>query len=174
MSHISRRSLFRGAALSAVLLSLCLSLSGCASALSQALREPDVRLVGAQLQQVDLSGADLLFEFEVDNPNGLALVLDQVGYQLAINGRHLLDGQRDERTEIAARTQSRIALPVTIRLDDAYQVLRSFSGRERTRPDYRLDANFRFAAPIVGGITVPVHKTGTVPLDRLMSYIPSR
>src|SRR4029077_8249860 len=153
MSDISRRFHFRGAALSVVLLSLCLALSGCTSALERALREPDVRLVGAELQQVDLSGADLLFEFEVDNPNGLGLVLDQVGYQLAINGRHLLDGRRDERTEIAARTQSRVALPGTIRLDDAYQVLRSFSGRERTRPDYRLDADFRFAAPIVGGIT---------------------
>jgi LEA14-like dessication related protein len=174
MSHISRRFHFRGAAFSVILLSLSLALSGCTGALERALREPDVRLVGAQLQEVDLSGADLLFEFEVDNPNGLGLVLDQVGYQLAINGRHLLDGQRDERTEIAARTRSRVALPVTIRLDDAYQVLRSFSGRERTRPDYRLDADFRFAAPIVGGITVPVHKTGTVPLDRLMSYIPSR
>jgi LEA14-like dessication related protein len=175
MNATSRRRLFRGATLAAALLSLCLLVSACTGAgLGRALRDPDVNIVGVRVEEVDLAGADLLFEVEVDNPNALALVLDQVGYRLKINGRHLLDGRQDERTEIAARTESRLELPVTIRLDDAYRVLRSFEGSRRDRPDYELEADFRFDAPIIGGITVPVRKTGFIPVERLLRSIPSR
>jgi hypothetical protein len=94
-----------------------------------------------------------------------------VGYRLALNDRHLLDGRRDERTEIAARGESLVRLPVTVRYEDLYRVIRSFSGSRRTRPDYELDADFQFDAPLVGGITVPVRKTGTIPIDRLLARL---
>jgi LEA14-like dessication related protein len=175
MNQITRYRLLRGLALGAVPLSLLAVLAGCAGyGLGQALRSPDVHVVGASVQEVDLAGANLLFEFEVDNPNGLALVLDQVGYRLRVNGQHLLDGYQDDRTTIAARTESRVELPVKIRLDDAYRVFRSFQGRGASRPQYELEADFRFDAPIVGGITVPVRKTGVIPVERLLEYLPSR
>ncbi|HYG61944.1 MAG TPA: LEA type 2 family protein [Thermoanaerobaculia bacterium] len=175
MKHTDKYRLLRGLALVAIPLSLLAVLTACSGyGFGQALRSPDVHVVGASVEEVNLAGADLLFEFEVDNPNGLALVLDQVGYKLRINGQHLLDGYQDDRTTIAARTESRVELPVKIRLDDAYRVLRSFQGRGSDRPQYELEADFRFDAPVVGGITVPVRKTGVIPVERLLQYIPSR
>lgn len=142
-----------------------LTLSSCAGLAREVMREPKVDIVGAELEGADLRGANLLFEFEVENPNGLALVLDGIGYQLHLNERPLLSGRRDDRTEIAANGQSRFELPVTIRYDDALQALRGLSG---DNPTYELRADFRFAVPVLGGVTVPVTKRGRVNLNRLL------
>ena len=141
------------------------------------MQRPEVNITNVRVAETRLTSAELVFEFEVDNPNAVALVLDQVGYRLRLNGEHLLDGRRAERTRIEASGESRIELPVTIRYQDVYRVIQSFEGR-RGRPDYALDADFRFDVPVLGAVTVPVRETGTIPLDRfkdlLSLYPPSQ
>lgn len=152
------------------LLILLSTLSACAGVgLGNALRNPDVDVVGAELTRTGFEGADLLFEFEVDNPNAVGLVLDGLNYRLRLNDRPLLNGRQDDRTEIAARTESRVQLPVTVRYDDLIRVLETLD--DSTHPSYELQADFQFAAPLVGTITVPVTKRGEIPLERLLSRI---
>lgn len=152
------------------LLILLSTLSACAGVgLGNALRNPDVDVVSAELTRTGFEGADLLFEFEVDNPNGFGMVLDGLNYRLRLNDRPLLNGRQDDRTEIAARTASRVDLPVTVRYDDLIRVLETLD--DSTRPSYELQADFQFAAPLVGTITVPVTKRGEIPLERLLSRI---
>lgn len=149
------------------LLILLAAVSGCAGlGLGNALRNPDVDVVGAELTRTGFEGADLLFEFEVDNPNAVGLVLDGLNYRLRLNDKPLLNGRQDDRTEIAARTQSRVDLPVTIRYDDLIKVLETLD--DSTSPSYELQADFQFAAPLVGTITVPVTKRGQIPLERFL------
>lgn len=153
------------------LLILLSALSACAGAgLGNAFRRPDVDVVGAELTRTGFEGADLLFQFEVDNPNGIGLVLDGLDYRLRLNGRPLLNGRQNDRTEIAARTTgSRVDLPVTVRYDDLIRVLETLD--DSTHPSYELQADFQFAAPLIGTITVPVTKRGEIPLERLLSRI---
>ena len=144
-----------------------LSLAGCAGlGLGSVFREPDVDVVGAELTRTGLSGADVLFEFEVDNPNGVALVLDGLNYRLRLNDKPLLDGRQDKRTEIAAKTESRVNLPVSIEYDDILRVLESLD--DDSSPSYELQADFQFAVPVLGTVTVPVTKRGQLSLDRLL------
>jgi LEA14-like dessication related protein len=164
--HLRITSLLHRAAALAVLLVL----SSCAG-LGRSLVEPDVSITGVRLEEAHLNGAELLFEFEVDNPNAVGLVLDALDYRLRLNGRQLLDGRRDRRLEIPANGESRVELPVTIRYADILQVIDSFDGRRGRRPDYELEADFRFDAPILGAITVPVRERGDIPLDRLQGFL---
>jgi LEA14-like dessication related protein len=144
-----------------------LALAGCAGAgLGSVFREPDVDVVGAELTRTGLSGADVLFEFEVENNNGIALVLDGFNYKIRLNEKPLLDGRQDRRTEIAANAQSRINLPVTFQYDEVLRVLETLDDNER--PSYELTADFQFAVPILGTVTVPVTKRGQLSLDRLL------
>lgn len=144
-----------------------LALAGCAGAgLGSVFREPDVDVVGAELTRTGLSGADVLFEFEVENRNGIALVLDGFNYKIRLNEKPLLDGRQDRRTEIAANTQSRINLPVTFQYDDVLKVLETLD--DRSDPTYELQADFQFAVPVLGTVTVPVTKRGQLSLDRLL------
>lgn len=154
----------------ALLAGLSILVSACAGVgLGNALRNPDVDVVSAELTRTGFEGADLLFQFEVDNPNAFGLVLDGLNYRLRLNDRPLLNGRQDDRTEIAARTESRVDLPVTVRYDDLVRVLETLD--DSTHPSYELQADFQFAAPLVGTITVPVTKRGEIPLGRLLSRI---
>jgi len=141
------------------------ALAGCAS-LGKVFREPDVDVVGAELTRTGLSGADVLFEFEVENRNGIALVLDGFNYRIRLNDRPLLDGRQDRRTEIAANTESRVSLPVTFQYDDVVKALETLD--DRSDPTYELQADFQFAVPVLGTVTVPVTKKGQLSLDRLL------
>lgn len=142
-----------------------LALAGCAS-LGNVFREPDVDVVGAELTRTGLSGADVLFEFEVENRNAIALVLDGFNYRIRLNEQPLLDGRQDQRTEIAANAQSRVNLPVSIQYDDILRVLETLDNRGD--PTYELQADFQFAVPVLGRVTVPVTKRGELSLDRLL------
>lgn len=164
MSRPIHRS-FRASGLLAIALSV-LALTGCAGlgGLSRMV-EPEVDVTDVRLLGTTLTGADLLVEFRVDNPNAVRLVLDDIGYRLRLNGQPLLDGRRDQRTEIAANGRSTIELPLTLKFEDIYRVIRSFEGRQR--PNYDLDADFRFDVPVLGAVTVPVTRRGEIPMDRL-------
>ncbi len=149
------------AALSGVLaLSACAGLGG----LGRVVR-PEVRILGVDVDSVGLDSVKLAFDVEVDNPNTVNLVLDTIDYRLHLNGQRLLDGQRDERMEIAARTESRVQLPVTIRYTDLVRALGTLNDRDR--PSYELQADFGFDVPVLGRVTVPLRERGEIPLDRL-------
>jgi LEA14-like dessication related protein len=157
---------FRAAGLLAVALASALTFSACSTLGGLAnMVEPEVDITDVKLLGTTLTGADLLFEFRVDNPNDVALVLDGIGYRLSLNNEHLLDGTRDQRTQIAANGRSTVELPVSIKFQDIYRVIRSFE--DRARPDYALDADFRFDVPVLGYVTVPVTQRGQIPIDRL-------
>lgn len=154
----------------ALLVLLGLGLSGCSSALGLAgIQEPEVRLMGVEVGDLGLDSAELLFDFEIDNPNERSLRLDGVAYRLNVEGSRLLDGRRGERMEIAARAENRVTLPMTVRYDDLFRALRTL-GREE-RPAYELQADFEFDAPLVGTLVVPVNRKGRVSLDRLANRL---
>lgn len=142
-------------------------LAGCAGlGVGDMMRQPDVNIVGAELTNTGIDGADVLFEFEVDNPNGVALVLDGLNYRLRLNDKPLLDGRQDERTQIAARSESRVDLPVRIRYADLLRVLETLDDDDS--PSYEIQADFQFAVPVLGTVTVPVTRRGELSLDRFL------
>ena len=166
MTHTSRS--LRAAALLAVSLCAVLSLTGCLSGLAR-MEEPSVDITDVKLLRTSLTGADVLLRFEVDNPNDVNLVLDGIGYRLRLNGQPLLSGQDDRRLEISASGRTPVDLPVTINFQDLYRVIGTLRGDRN--PEYALDADLRFAVPVLGDVTVPVTRTGKVPVDRLLQQI---
>ncbi len=134
------------------------------SAIENIVRQPDVSLTDVRLTAASLAGADLLFKFQVDNPNSRGMVLDGIGYKLRLNGEPMLEGRRDERIEIAAGP-STVELPMTVGYADLYRVIRSLASTDK--PTYAIDAEFRFSVPILGTVTVPVSRRGEIPLDKV-------
>ena len=161
---------FRAAGLLAVALSAVLVLAACSGLGGLAhIVQPNVDVTDVKVLGTTLTGADLLFQFRVDNPNAVSLVLDEIGYRLRLNGEPLLNGRSAQQTRIAASGRSVVELPMTIKYEDVYRVIRSLSGRQR--PDYNLDADFQFNVPVLGAVTVPVSKRGEIPLERLRGVL---
>src|SRR4051794_24539653 len=93
---------------------LCLgALSACAG-LGRVFERPRVELEGAEVEGIGLDRADLRFDFQVQNPNGVTLPLAGIDYELMVNGARLLAGRRDQRLDIAAHGASRVELPVSV------------------------------------------------------------
>ncbi|MDP9121852.1 MAG: LEA type 2 family protein [Acidobacteriota bacterium] len=154
-----RRHLLKPILGACTLLLTGLALHSCASS-GHLFEAPRVELAGIELTGLSLSAAELRLDFQVRNPNRLRLVLLGVVYKVRVEGQPLLDSSWDERTEVAARGLGRFQLPVKIGLLDLYRVARSIRGKER--PLYDVDALFRFDVPVLGAITVPVHRRGAV------------
>ena len=145
-----------------------LALAGCSGlGLGHVFEQPRVALQDAQVVALDLERADLRFGFQVENPNGVALPLSGIRYELLVNGGRLLEGTEDRRVDIAARGASRVELPVSVRYADLADAWRSLRGSDRS--GYEIRADFLFDVPFLGEVRVPVKEQGNLAWPSLPS-----
>ena len=116
-------------------------------------------LTTAYLQRAAAQGVvhtEIFFDPQTHTDRGLpiGLVIDGITYKLRLNGEPLMDGQFDKQIQIAAGDRTAVELPVTIRFADLTRVIATLQGKKT--PEYALDADLRFAVPVLGEVTVPV------------------
>jgi LEA14-like dessication related protein len=139
-----------------------LAFAGCSGlGLEQVFEQPTVRLTDLEVERVSLDGADLRFDFAVENPNPIGLPLGGIDYELRIDGERLLDGLDRRGLEIAARGETPVDLPLTLRFADLRRVWQSV--RQPGRSRYELDADFLFDVPVLGEVRVPLRRSGDLP-----------
>ena len=124
---------------------------------------PDIRISALDVQRLTLQQADLLLELEVENPNGFALMLDKLDYQLKLNGIDVGGGLLKQSMEIGQGGRGVISLPLSLDLvrtgRGLYGALLGGSG---------LNYEFRGAMeaagdmPVLGGVRIPLEKRGRV------------
>ena len=143
-----------------LLLIAAVALAGC-SGFGRLVERPKVDLVAVDVVNLTLTTAELSFEFQVRNPNRMALVLEEIRYHLQLAGKPWADERYGERIEIPGLGRGLVRLPVTVRFKDLARLLgKLFS--DRPAP-YEIAADFRFDLPVVGGITVPLRERGELP-----------
>jgi len=148
---------------------LLLALSGCAS-FGHVYEKPRVSLVGAKVTAVTLVGVEVEVELEVVNPNGIALVLEELDYDVQVNGEKILGDRFAERREVAAHATGRVTLPLALRFADVKRAVRSVDRRTVRGGEpssYDVTGQARFLLPVVGEITTPLRQRGDLPLDWL-------
>jgi LEA14-like dessication related protein len=138
----------------AVLLS---SAAGCAL-----IEKPSARITGANLQDIGLTEATLLFDVDVDNPYAVALPMSNVDYALASQGSQFLTGNTDVQGSVPAGASKSFAVPVRI---DFRKLLSTVEGaKPGRRIPYTADLGLSVDAPLVGRLRVPVSKDGELPI----------
>lgn len=103
----------RGAAISFVLF-LSLYTLQCASLARTVFDPPQVGVDRIELQNIDLTGADLIVHVKIHNPNSVGATLSSLEYQVEVDGERLLKGKKADKTLIAGNNTSMIALPVSV------------------------------------------------------------
>lgn len=152
----------RRAALALRLLLALLPLAGCARHFFQ---DPKVDLREATVTGFSSTGANLTLDFNVLNPNRVRLPLRGVDYKVWVNGARFLEGTESRPVDVPAHGAARVTLPVTLRYDDFVNVLKSL--KDHPRPVYDIEAQFRFAVPLVGTVRVPVREHREIPFPQL-------
>jgi LEA14-like dessication related protein len=136
-------------------------LAGCTAIARHVLAQPTVRLESATVTSVRREGADLELDFRVMNPNRVTLPLGSIDYRVSVDGQPLLSGTRRDRVKLAARAETAVLLPVTLRYRDLGNVLGDLL--TGGRPVYEVDAEFLVLIP-TGSVRIPVVHKGRLPL----------
>jgi len=127
--------------------------------------DPKVALREATVTGFSSAGAYLSLDFDVLNPNRVTLPLRGVDYKVWVNGARFLEGTESKPVDVPAHGAARVTLPVTLRYDDFVRVLKSL--KDHPRPIYDIEAEFRFAVPVVGIVRVPVREHREIPFPDL-------
>ena len=140
-----------------IILASLLVLTSCAYFQSN-LKSPEVNLNKVDVKNMTFNDAHLLFHFSIRNPNKIALNLDQVAYNLELNGRPFTNGIYDQKIQLNPESSSTVALPVKVKYSDLMQSLQDYL-QDRT-VKYKLDGSVK-----AGGLTVPFNKKGEVEIN---------
>ncbi len=140
--------------------SACQSLRDLADAQKPQLSVKDVRVTDFAFDEIELT-----FDVQVENPNPFELQLQDYSYDFNINENTFIEGTRDDGLLIEAADTSIIHVPVELNFTELYDLYNSLKGEDRA--DYALLADLTFDLPVLGETTIPLKKTGTVPLLEL-------
>jgi LEA14-like dessication related protein len=97
----------------ALLLVLVLALAACPGILAP-LEKPRVDLEGLRAAELSLAGLNLTFQLRVTNPNGVALPLSAMDYELSLEDRPFLRGRLELHEELPARAAAPVLAHVHI------------------------------------------------------------
>ncbi len=126
---------------------------------------PKIQLKRVQLTGLSFTGATLHFQFQIHNPNPIDLSLNGFEYALQLeNNQPLINGTFPHRTTIPARGDSLFTLPVSFTYGELYHLIRDYVKRDSI--PYTLQATFYVMVPLLGEVTIPVEKSGTLPVIR--------
>ncbi len=128
-------------------------------------QKPTVTLTDKKLSALDFERAELLFGFEVSNPNPVALSLAGLDYELKLAGRSFVSGSQQETMRLVASGKSRIDLPLSLAFADIYQGLKEMHGKHEV--PYELSTVLHIDVPLLGKLRFPVTTKGVLPLPRL-------
>jgi LEA14-like dessication related protein len=159
--HTSRlnRSRLIGIAAVAMICSAFLLLNTACTSLSSLIEKPTASLQGLTIKDPTTEGATFVFALLVENPNKVALEVDELAYDLEVSGKQLTSGKLDQGAHLPANGSATIDIPVAVKYSDLFssvlQLLKAQSS------PYRLKGSAR-----IGPFSIPFEKNGDVKLPR--------
>jgi len=124
---------------------------------------PKLAFDGFELKKLSWEGADVNFNFKVDNPNPVTLGLASLSYDLGLEGKQLLKGTQDEGIQLAASASSPVTLPVSVKFGDMLELVGSADGKDEL--GYTIKGDFGLDTPL-GRLNVPYDHDGKLPVLR--------
>jgi LEA14-like dessication related protein len=131
------------------------------------IKPPEVSIARTAITGLSFTQLDLQFDLNIKNPNGLAIKLQGLDYQLSVNDNSFLSGDQTKGIEIAAYADNKVALPLTLKLVDLYKTVTSLANQDTSA--YQLNCGLTFDLPVLGATRIPISKTGSVPLPKIPS-----
>jgi LEA14-like dessication related protein len=130
-------------------------------------RIPTLRLSAVHLESVGLTGAELRLEVTVLNPNIFGVSIETLSYDFSVDDTPWADGTTRGAQRIAAREESTILLPFTVRFLSLGRAVRDILlGQNSLEYQFSVDAVIGTDLPLIPRLELPISRSGTVPLRR--------
>lgn len=128
-----------------VWVSLAGLVSGCAALRTYQAEAPGVRVANIELAKFSFSEQVLDVTLDVSNPNGYALAIDGIDYELLVQGEALADGATSEGFTLPANGSSQVQISVAGDLLDGMSRYREWQEQGGGAVDYVLAGALRVA-----------------------------
>lgn len=117
-----------------------------------------------EIKNISLTKADIVFVFDIDNPNSIPLSIRDIDYNLQLNGSGFVSGTF-EGFSLNAKEKKTVSIPVQIKYADlvgqAVKVAQKFISRSGNIT-YRLDGNLLISDNVGTSAKVPIAAEGEI------------
>jgi len=122
------------------------ALHGCAGIkmLRGGVEAPEVVLAASKVVAFSARRADLLFDFDVRNPNAFALTAHSLNYRLTVRDKVVAEGSRDTAVSLPAGGDALVQLPIQAHVDPLMEA--AVAGFVVGEIPYRLEATLTFGS----------------------------
>lgn len=131
------------------------------------LKLPKLDVRNLEIRNLSLGSADLVLKLAFDNPNGFGLDINQLAYDLQVNGDPWAEGTALQNVNIRKNGITELDIPISLNISQiglsAYRIL---TGSEPL--DYQLKGNFNVSAlhELLGNTSFSWNRSGKIPVSR--------
>lgn len=131
--------------------------------LSAAFVPPTLTLQAAQVAEVTLDGATLDVVYTLENPNPLAIELEEVDYALEIEGKPFASGKPERGLRIPADGRATLTFPAKIRFADLFGIGTALQGKDSAK--FTARGSVAIASP-TGMLRLPLQADGEIAVPK--------
>ncbi|KDP29539.1 hypothetical protein JCGZ_19252 [Jatropha curcas] len=124
--------------------------------------KPTADVTGIHIPSINLEKAELVVDVLVKNPNPIPIPLIDINYLIESDGRKLVSGLIPDAGTIHAHGEETVKIPVTLIYADIKNTYDDI--KPGSIIPYRVKVDLIVDVPVIGRITLPLEKTGEIPI----------
>ncbi|OIW02797.1 hypothetical protein TanjilG_29573 [Lupinus angustifolius] len=124
--------------------------------------KPTADVTTIHIPLINLHKADIVVDVLVKNPNPVPIPLIDINYLVESDGRKLVSGLIPDAGTIKAHGEETVKIPLTLIYDDIKQTYADI--KPGSIIPYRVKVDLIVDVPILGRLTLPMEKTGEIPI----------
>ncbi|XP_042421494.1 uncharacterized protein LOC122009416 isoform X2 [Zingiber officinale] len=124
--------------------------------------KPTADVTAVHLPSINMKKADIVVDVLVTNPNPIPIPLVDIDYLIESDGRKLVSGLIPDAGTIHAHGSETVKIPVTLIYDDIKNTYGDI--KPGSIIPYRVKVDLIVDVPVFGRITLPLEKTGEIPV----------
>jgi LEA14-like dessication related protein len=127
------------------------------------LQFPKIDVSSLKLDKLNLTGADLILDVKLTNPNSFSMLLDKFDYNFQVNGNQWIKGNATPKKSVAEKGENIIQIPISLNFlqmgSTLYQLI---SGGKNLNYQFTGDLNIKNNHPLLEQLNLPFNRSGKI------------
>ncbi|KAM0969064.1 hypothetical protein ACFX13_017637 [Malus domestica] len=124
--------------------------------------KPTADVAAVHIPSINLERAEIVVDVLIKNPNPVPIPLIDINYLIESDGRKLVSGLIPDAGTIHAHGEETVKVPVHLVYDDIKSTYDDI--KPGSIIPYRVKVDLIVDVPVIGRITIPLEKTGEIPI----------
>jgi LEA14-like dessication related protein len=128
---------------------------------------PPIKLSSIKLQKLNLTGAEINLNLQIINPNFFEFKMNQLNYNLNLNGNPIASGQNDNQQIFKGKSENLLRIPISLDfLQMGETTYKLFTGSNEVVYDIDGNLDISTSSLLLKNLDLPFHKSGNLRIQR--------